>query len=280
MHRLDPDSDPSGIGLGFRYPHAGEILRDLPDVPWFEVISDDLLLSSTRFDIVSRLRAHYPIALHSLGINIGGADALDENYLHQLEALNDRLQPRWVSDHLCWCANAERQHFDLLPMPFSEHQLDHVASRIHRVQDIFKQPLVLENISYYVRFDLDEMTEWEFHAELCNRTGCSVLLDLNNLWTNAINFDIDPDKQFELALKTLNSKSIRQLHLAGSTQESKEPPLWIDAHGARVMSPVINMFEKFSKALPDIPSIIERDNDIPAFAEMKKERDTLHARIH
>lgn len=272
-------SEPTGLGLGFRFPHAGEILRDLPDVPWFEVIADDLLVSAERFNTVAKLRHQYPLALHSVGINIGGADELDEDYLSQLAMLAERLQPCWMSDHLCWSANGQRQHFDLLPMPFTQHQLDHVAARIHRVQDVFARPLVLENISYYVRFESDEMNEWEFHAQLCKRTGCSVLLDLNNLWTNATNFGVDPSEEFNLALATLDPATIRQLHLAGSTLEVAEPPRWIDAHGAPVTDPVIDLFQQFSQANPAVPSIIERDSAIPTFAQMQQERESIYASI-
>jgi len=276
---LSLDRDPTGLGLGFRFPHAGEILRDLPDVPWFEVIADDLLVSTARMDIVANLRQHYPLALHSVGMNIGGADVLDENYLSQLAQLAESLQPCWVSDHLCWSAYGKRQQFDLLPVPFSRHQLDHVAARVDRIQEIFARPLVIENISYYVRFDFDEMSEWEFHAELCRRTGCGILLDLNNLWTNATNFNVDPAEEFAIAMDTLTPVSIKQLHLAGSTLESDRHPHWIDAHGEPVADPVIELYQKFMHRHPAVPAIIERDNAIPPFSQMKQERDLLYARL-
>ncbi len=279
MATFAADGEPRGLGLGFRFPHAGEILRDLPDIPWFEVIADDLMVSSGRYEVVEKLRHHYPLALHCVGMNLGGVDALDEDYIRQLAGLSERLQPGWVSDHLCWSANAQRQHFDLLPMPFTRHQLDHVAARVERAQELLTRPLVLENISYYVRFDADEMSEWEFHAELCRRTGCAVLLDLNNLWTNAVNFGLDPQREYQLAINTLDASTIRQLHLAGSTLQPGVNPHWIDAHSASVTDPVIALFQQFSATHPHVPSIIERDSAIPAFIEMKQERDSVHAAL-
>lgn len=274
IQRVNGD-EPTGLGLGFRFPHAGEVLKSLPDVPWFEVIADDLLLAGGRLDIASKLRCDYPLALHSVGINIGGASRLDETYLGQLAELAANLQPCWMSDHLCWSSGDERQHFDLLPMPFSQVQLEHVVGRVNRVQEIFARPLLLENISYYVRFDHDEMSEWEFHAELCRRTGCGLLLDLNNLWTNCMNFGIDPESELRLALDTLDGDTIRQLHLAGSSPEADEPPRWIDTHGADVMDPVIDLYGKVSRRYPQIPAIIERDNALPPFSELKNQRDLI-----
>jgi len=249
-------------------------------VPWFEVIADDLLLSGARFDVAQKLRLEYPVALHSVGINIGGVDPLDEDYLSQLAELGRRLQPSWMSDHLCWSASAERQHFDLLPMPFSRIQLEHVVNRVDRVQEIFARPVLFENISYYVRFELDEMTEWEFHAELCRRTGCRILLDLNNLWTNAMNFGVDPQAEFKQALEQLDSHSIQQLHLAGSSREGGEHPRWIDTHGADVPDPVVELFSEFSRQHRQVAAIVERDNALPRFSELKHERDVIDAAVN
>ena len=183
---------PAGIGLGFRFRHANTVLQTQPKTPWFELIADDLLLSSGRQQVVEKLRAHYPIALHAVGLNIAGPDPLDTDYLRAISAIYQQTEAAWLSDHLCWSAAGKRQHFDLLPFAFTEAMLDYLSPRIDQVQQSLQRPLVLENISYYQRFHQDEMSEWEFTAALMERTGCQMLLDLNNLWTNAANFDLDP----------------------------------------------------------------------------------------
>jgi len=268
-------NQPSGLGLGFRYPHASTILSELPDVPWFELIADELLCSAGRRSTAEKLRRDYPCALHAVGMNIAGADPLDQEYLLQLREQVNQLEAGWLSDHLCWSANGKRQHFDLLPLPFSERQLKYVAARVEHVQEVIGRPLVLENISYYVRFEEDDMSEWEFHAQLCKLTGCEVLLDLNNLWSNALNFSRNPADDLDHALRNLPAESIRQIHLAGASCQEGETPYWIDTHGEAVPDAVVELYVETMRHLPDIPTIIERDNSLPEFQVMEQERQQL-----
>lgn len=270
---------PSGIGLGFRFPHADAVLQTQPAVPWFEVIADDLLCSIPRQKVMEKLRAGYPVALHAVGINIAGADPLDESYLLQLRTLADRFEASWLSDHLCWSASERKQHFDLLPMPFSEFQLRHVASRVHRAQEILGRPLLLENISYYVRFDNDEMSEWDFHARLCEMTGCQLLLDVNNLWSNAKNFARNPYAELQELVNKVPAHCISQIHLAGSTRQEDAQPYWIDTHGEAVPDPVVQLFNCLYRQYPQLPAIIERDNYLPAFEVLQAERQCLQAQL-
>ena len=244
-------------------------------MPWFELIADELLSSVGRRRVAECLRADYPLALHAVGTNIAGSDPLDESYILQLRDQADQLQVGWLSDHLCWSAHGKRQHFDLLPMPFSDRQLGYIASRVQHVQELMGRPLVLENISYYVRFVEDEMSEWEFHAQLCKKTGCEILLDLNNLWSNALNFARDPVADLQLALSTLPAESIRQIHLAGASCQEGDTPYWIDTHGEPVPDPVVSLYVETCKHLPDVPAIIERDNSLPTFAVLQQERQQL-----
>ena len=174
---------PAGIGLGFRFQHSSLVLQNKPRTPWFEVIADDLLLSSGRQIVIDKLREHYPIALHAVGLNIAGPTPLDTEYLDALTSIY-QTEAAWLSDHLCWSASDKRQHFDLLPFAFTHDMLDYLAPRIDQVQQSIKRPLVLENISYYQRFQEDEMSEWGFTAELIKRTGCKMLLDLCLLYTS------------------------------------------------------------------------------------------------
>ncbi|MGB0846072.1 MAG: DUF692 domain-containing protein [Thiolinea sp.] len=275
---------PAGIGLGFRFQHANTILQNKPETPWFELIADDLLLASARQRVVAKLQERYPIALHAVGLNIAGPDPLDTDYLIALSAVYQQTGAAWLSDHLCWSAAGKRQHFDLLPFPFTEAMLDYLSPRIDQVQQVLQRPLVLENISYYQRFQQDEMGEWDFTAELMRRTGCKMLLDLNNLWTNATNFDLDPDTEFATLSRLVKAGDIVQIHVAGSkyhaAQDESFPGYWVDTHGEPVPAAVSAMLKAAYKVYGDIPTIIERDNNLPEFAELEAERQALVATVN
>ena len=276
---------PAGIGLGFRFQHAPVILRDKPDTPWFELIADDLLLSSGRQQVIEKIRAHYPIALHAVGLNIAGPDPLDTDYLDALTSVYQQTEATWLSDHLCWSAAGQRQHFDLLPFAFTRQMLDYLCPRIDQVQQSLQRPLVLENISYYQRFQQDEMGEWEFTAELMKRTGCQMLLDLNNLWTNASNFDLKPSDELNTLIDLVPNDGIVQIHVAGSKYHEAADGAagkgyWVDTHGEQVPEGVCDLLKATYAACGDIPTIIERDNNLPSFDELERERQALMEAVH
>ena len=275
---------PAGIGLGFRFQHAPMILRDKPSTPWFELIADDLLLSSGRQRVIEKVREHYPIALHAVGLNIAGPDPLDADYLDALASVYQQTEAAWLSDHLCWSAANKRQHFDLLPFAFTQNMLDYLCPRIDQVQQSIKRPLVLENISYYQRFQQDEMGEWDFTAELMKRTGCQMLLDLNNLWTNATNFDLDPSAELISLTTTIDTKDIVQIHVAGSKFHASDDEAgrgyWIDTHGEQVPTEVCDLLKAAYATCGGIPTIIERDNNLPSFDELESERQMLVNTVH
>lgn len=286
---------PAGIGLGFRFQHASMILQNKPKTPWFEVIADDLLLSSGRQRVIEKLREHYPIALHAVGLNIAGPAALDTEYLQALSGVYQQTEAAWLSDHLCWSATDKRQHFDLLPFAFTQGMLDYLVPRIDQVQNSINRPLVLENISYYQRFKEDEMSEWDFTAELIRRTGCQMLLDLNNIWTNASNFDRDPLSEFTQLSSVIQADDIAQIHVAGSTYHPTDGDViktvtetgtdtvtnteangyWIDTHGEPVTEGVCELLKATYAAYGPIPTVIERDNNIPSLDELERERQQL-----
>ena len=265
--------------MGFRFQHAAMILRDKPNTPWFELIADDLLLSSGRQRVIEKVREHYPIALHAVGLNIAGPDPLDKDYLDALASVYQQTEAAWLSDHLCWSAANKRQHFDLLPFAFTQNMLDYLCPRIDQVQQSLKRPLVLENISYYQRFKQDEMGEWDFTAELMRRTGCQMLLDLNNLWTNATNFDLDPSAELNTLTTAIDAKNIVQIHVAGSkfhpSYDKTGRGYWVDTHGEPVPTEVCELLKATYAAYGDIPTIIERDNNLPRFDELESERQLL-----
>ena len=273
------NSVPAEIGLGFRFQHASTILQQKPPTPWFELIADDLLLSSGRQRVVDKLREHYPIALHAVGLNIAGPDPLDKDYLAALTNVFTQTEAAWLSDHLCWSATGKRQHFDLLPFAFTREILDYLCPRIDAVQQSIQCPLVLENISYYHRFEADEMGEWEFTAELIRRTGCKMLIDLNNIWTNATNFNQDPVAELNHLITVIKASDITQIHVAGSKfhpdSNNGSDGYWVDTHGEQVSAGVCTLLKKTYSAYGAIPTIIERDNNIPDFDVLESERQTL-----
>ena len=259
------------------------ILQHKPKTPWFEVIADDLLLSSGRQRVIEKLREHYPIALHAVGLNIAGPAPLDTEYLQALTGVYQQTEAAWLSDHLCWSATDTRQHFDLLPFAFTQDMLDYIAPRIDQVQHSINRPLVLENISYYQRFKEDEMSEWDFTAELIRRTGCQILLDLNNIWTNASNFDQDPLSELAQLTSLIQANDIAQMHVAGSTYhpmgddvtDAGAKGYWIATHGEPVTEGVCELLKATYAAYGSIPTVIERDNNIPSFDELECERQQL-----
>ena len=275
---------PAGVGLGFRFQHAPSILRDKPDTPWFELIADDLLLSSGRQRVVEKLREHYPVALHAVGLNIAGPDPLDTDYIDALATAYQQTEAAWLSDHLCWSAAGQRQHFDLLPFAFTESMLDYVCDRVSQVQEAIQRPLVLENISYYQRFHSDEMSEWAFTAALMKRSGCQMLLDLNNVWTNAMNFDRDPIAEFGEITSRITADQVVQIHVAGSKYHPSDADnangYWVDTHGERVPDAVCQLLKATYESYGDIPTIIERDNNLPSFETLEAERQQLIHAIH
>jgi uncharacterized protein (UPF0276 family) len=176
-----------GFGLGLRPPHYQDVLDRDVGVDFFEVISENFMVKGGRpLAVLDAVRARYPIALHGVSMSIGSADGLRPDYLQRLKTLADRVQPLWVSDHLCWTGVEGFNSHDLLPLPYSEAAMETVCANIHQAQEALQRPMVIENPSSYVAFAGDEMTEWGFLTEMCRRTGCYLLLDVNNIYVSAM----------------------------------------------------------------------------------------------
>jgi hypothetical protein len=253
------------FGAGFRTPHFDEITRAKPALDWFEVVSDNFLgVGGARRAMLDRLRADHPILLHGVSLSIAGSDPLDGEYLRGLRALCDRVQPEFASDHLCWTALGGRQSHDLLPVALRERVLEHVCARVAHVQETLGRRLTLENASVYVAFRGDEMSEAEFFRELCRRSGCGMLLDVNNLYVNAQNLGIDPLHY----LAELPRESVDYMHLAGHAVLAD---VRIDTHDADVPASVWDLFDVAARLFPDAGVIVERDDNLPAFAELCQE---------
>ncbi|MFO1085413.1 MAG: DUF692 domain-containing protein [Reyranellaceae bacterium] len=256
-----------GFGLGLRPEHYEEIAANPGRVDWFEALSENYMVSGgSPLHWLERIRRDYPIALHGVSLSIGSIDPLDRRYLDDLKALADRVQPLWVSDHLCFTGLRGINMHDLLPLPYTEEALGHVAERVRAVQDHLGRRLVLENVSSYVTYAASELSEWEFIGELARRTDCDILLDVNNVYVSAFNHDFDA----RTFLRAMPKERVRQFHLAGHTHKGSHI---IDTHDHPIVDDVWSLYEEAVRLFPGVPTMIERDADIPPYAELVAELD-------
>ena len=255
------------FGLGLRPEHYEEIVSSPGRVSWFEALSENYMVAGGRpLHWLDRLRRDYPMALHGVSLSIGSIDPLDRDYLDALKALADRVQPLWVSDHLCFTGLGGHNMHDLLPLPYTEEALDHVAARVAAVQDHLGRRLVLENVSSYVTYAASELSEWVFLAELARRADCEILLDINNVHVSAFNHGFDA-MDF---LRGLPAARVRQFHLAGHTDKGTHI---IDTHDGPVVPSVWTLYAEAVRLFPGVPTMIERDADIPPYADLLAELD-------
>lgn len=246
-----------GIGVGLRTPHYRELLERWPPVGWFEFITENFLQTEGRpLDVLERVAARYPVVMHGVSLSIGSTDALDAAYLRDVARLRDRVRARWVSDHLCWTGVHGINAHDLLPLPLTHDALDHVSARVDEVQQVWGQPLILENPSTYVGFRADVIPEAEFLAALCERTGCGLLLDVNNVYVSCRNHGGDP-----LAyLDTLPLDRVVQFHVAGHTDLGTH---CIDTHIGPVIDPVWSLLRHAWRRGAHASILLEWDAEIP-----------------
>jgi uncharacterized protein (UPF0276 family) len=215
------------------------------------------------------IRRDYPMVMHGVSLSIGSSDALDLDYLRELKALASRIEPAWISDHLCWTGVDQHNLHDLLPMPYTEAALAHLVERVQRVQDILGRRLLLENVSSYVAFAADEMNEWEFVAELLQRADCELLLDVNNVYVSSVNHRFDARRYID----AMPRGRVRQIHLAGHEDHGD---YLIDTHDHPVCAAVWELYGYTLRRIGSVPTMIERDDHIPPLAELLAELD--HAR--
>lgn len=259
-----------GFGLGLRTEHYAAFAQPLPanlKPDWLEIISENYMVPGGKpLAHLERVRADYPVVMHGVSMSIGASDPLDLDYLRDLRALADRIEPAWVSDHLCWTGVDHRNLHDLLPMPYTEAALAHLVERIARVQDALGRELVLENVSSYVRFAADEMDEATFVAELLRRSGCGLLLDVNNIYVSSRNHGFDPRAYID----RMPAAQVRQIHLAGHEDRGD---IVIDTHDHPVCDAVWELYGYSLLRIGERPTMIERDDHIPPLAELLTELD-------
>ncbi|MCC4800031.1 hypothetical protein BCT30_01560 [Enterovibrio norvegicus] len=258
----------SGFGLGLRTQHYNDFLTAPQPVDWLEVISDNYMVDGGKpLTMLDRIRADYPMAMHGVSMSIGSINGLDTDYLKRLKKLEQRIEPMWVSDHLCWTGVHGRKLHDLMPLPFTQEALDVVIRNVHQAQDALQRPLVLENVSSYVEFTSSEMTEWEFLAAIHNATGAKLLLDINNIYVSAFNHGFS-SKEF---LNGIPIGSVQQFHLAGHQNNGDH---LIDTHDHPVCDSVWTLYQQALVRFGETPTMIERDDNIPPLDELLEELDT------
>lgn len=254
-----------GYGLGLRTSYYEDILASKPEVDWFEIITENYLIpGGNPLYYLDKIRELYPMVMHGVSLSLGGTDPLDLDYLSQVKELAARVEPVWVSDHLCWTGVHGVNLHDLLPLPYTQETVNHVVSRIQQVQEILARPLLIENVSSYLTFTHSEMTEWEFIVEIVKQSGAFILLDVNNIYVSSINHRFNA-MDF---IHAMPKERVAQIHLAGHTSHEN---YLIDTHDAPVPKEVWELYKSTIAHLGKVSTMIERDDNYPPFAELLSE---------
>jgi len=260
-----------GFGLGLRPDHYESVLADRPAVDWFEVITENYLVPGGKpLYYLSRVREHYSLVMHGVSLSIGSSAPLDLAYLRQVKSLAARIEPAWISDHLCWTGVGGANLHDLLPLPYTEEALRHVVERVQRVQDLLGRRLVLENVSSYLSFRDSELSEWDFLRAVAERADCLILLDVNNVYVSSVNHEFDP----RVYLAAIPVERVQQIHLAGHQDHGD---YLIDTHDHPVPDPVWNLYCAAVRRFGNVSTMIERDANIPPLGELLAELDAARA---
>lgn len=255
----------AGFGLGLRTPHYEAMLNESHAIDWLEIITENYLVDGGKpLDYLQRIRERFPMVMHGVSLSIGSTDAIDLDYLGRVRQLADRIEPHWISDHLCWTGVDGRNLHDLLPLPYTEEALATVVTRVGQVQDALGRQILLENVSSYLTFHESEMTEWEFLREVSLRADCAILLDINNIYVSSVNHGFDPLTY----LQAIPKDRVRQFHLAGHSDLGGH---LIDTHDHPIVQPVWNLYGSALARFGAVPTMIERDDNIPSLSELVEE---------
>jgi uncharacterized protein (UPF0276 family) len=246
-----------GFGLGLRTEHYNTILETKPNIDWFEALSENYMIPGGKpLYYLDKIRADYPVVMHGVSLSIGSTTKFDEYYLRDLKKLADRIEPAWISDHLCWTGVHGQNMHDLLPLPYTEETAKHVAERVKIVQDYLGRQILLENVSSYASYIDSTMTEWEFITQISEAADCLLLLDVNNIYVSSYTHNFDA-KAF---IDGVPAKRVQQIHLAGHQNNGD---YIIDTHDAAVIDPVWDLYAYAMSRLGAISTMIERDDKIP-----------------
>ncbi len=258
---------PARAGIGLKPEHFREVLETLPDIGFFEVHAENYMVDGGPFHhYLGRICESHALSLHGVGLSIGGESPLDEAHLARLAALIDRYEPAAFSEHLAWSSHGDVFYNDLLPVSYDRATLDRVCDHVDRTQERLRRRMLLENPSTYVEFEASTMDEASFLRDIVKRTGCGLLLDVNNAHVSCTNHGRDA-----LAfIDALPLEAVGQIHLAGFTRDADAlgAPLLIDSHGSPVDEAVWALYRETVARVGPMPTLLERDNDIPAFAKL------------
>ncbi|HAT8857513.1 TPA: DUF692 family protein [Legionella pneumophila subsp. pneumophila] len=254
-----------GFGLGLRPNYYEEILTSKPDLDWFEILTENYLIPGGKpLFYLDKIREHYSIVMHGVSLSLGSTDPLNWDYLKQVQELASRIEPVWISDHLCWTGIHGLNTHDLLPVPYTTEAIQHIVSRIQEIQDFLKRPFLIENVSSYLTYKQSEMSEWDFILEIVKQSGCYLLLDVNNVYVSSFNHNFDPMAY----INSMPPGRVAQIHLAGHTNHGN---YIIDTHNAPVIEPVWDLYEATIQRLGPVSTMIERDDNMPDFSELLSE---------
>jgi len=261
----------SGVGLGLRHRHFQEIIESQPNIPWFEVHTENFFSNgSAASHHLHRIREQYPLSAHCVGMSLGSAEPPREEHLAQVKSFIERYQPSLISDHLSWSGIDNVFLPDLLPIPYTQEALDTLINNINQAQDYLSHQILIENPSSYLAFTASEIEEWDFLVTAAKRSGCVILLDINNIYVSAHNHSFD-------ALSYINSiptDLVQEIHLAGfSSRDIEGQTILIDDHGAPVHEPVWALYRHAIQRFPNIPTLIEWDTDVPDFNVLIAEKN-------
>lgn len=261
----------AGFGLGLRPDHYADFLASPQRVDWLEIISENYMVQGGKpLAMLDSIRADYPVAMHGVSMSIGSTAPLDRDYLARLAAFARRIEPMWVSDHLCWTGVHGMNLHDLFPLPYTEEALRHVVSRIRQVQDVLGRRLVIENVSSYISYAASEMSEWEFLTQIAEAADCLLLLDVNNIYVSGTNHGFDPAE----FVAGVPAGRVQQIHLAG---HSDAGDVLIDTHDAPVPEAVFELYAAACRRFGAVSTMIERDDAIPPLAELIDELNRVRA---
>jgi len=250
---------PKSAGIGLRPEHYSTIIENKPDIGWFEILTENYMgEGGLPLIYLDKIRENYPISFHGVGMSLASTDPLNMNYMIQLKNMIQRFQPLHISDHMSWVSVQQQYAHELLPFPYYPESLQHLTDKISQAQDFLQQQILIENPSSYMLFDESNIPEWDFINQLIDKSGCKLLLDVNNIYVSAFNTGFNPQKY----IQRINKENIAEIHLAGF--EDRGSHLY-DTHGAVIHDDVWSLYEELINLTGPVPTLIEWDTDIPEF---------------
>lgn len=257
-------------GIGLRAPHYKEVIETLPEIGWLEVHPENYFGGGPPRQYLAKARESYPLSFHAVGLSLGSDQPVDKDHMRQIKELIDIFEPFQVSDHASWSASGNAHLNDLMPLPYTQETIDRICDNIDQVQNYFGRSILTENPSSYVSYTIDEMPEYEFMNEIAKRSGCALLLDINNIYVQSINHGFNATHYID----KIKPAYVKELHLAGHTERKFEDGIiLVDTHNRPVCDDVWALYEHAITKFGPVPTLIEWDGDIPALNTLTGESD-------